>query len=166
MIRRAKILEIPDILAVAKACAAQMIHNGIFQWDEHYPSKEAFETDVDRNELYLLEIEASITGIITITTVEDEEYSSVKWLTRSGNSVYIHRLAVHPAHQRKGYGRMLMDYAETYARDNGFVSVRLDTFSRNIRNQEFYAQRGYQKLSDIYYPRQSDNPFHCYELVI
>ena len=53
--RAAKISEIPDILKITKACALQMSENGIHQWNEHYPSKTAFENDINRNELFVLD---------------------------------------------------------------------------------------------------------------
>jgi len=59
-----------------------------------------------------------------------------------------------------------MDFAETFARENMFDSIRLDTFSQNKRNQQFYERRGYQRLADIFFPNQSEHPFHCYELVL
>jgi len=165
MIRRAKILEIPDILGIAKACAKLMIKQGIYQWNEEYPSLRAFENDLSRNELYVLEINETICGMITITTLKDEEYSPVHWLTHDDNAIYIHRLAILPESQGKGFAQKLMDYGENLAKTQGFTSVRLDTFSQNKRNQKFYEQRGYQKLGDIYFPKQSRFPFHCYELV-
>jgi len=166
MIRRAKISEIPDIITICKACAAYMISNGIYQWNEYYPSALAFENDVERDELYVLEVEEKIIGTVVISTQIDEEYKPVEWLTENGNSVYIHRLSVNPQLQGKGYARQLMDFAENYARKNGFASVRLDTFSQNKRNQKFYETRGYQKLDTIYFPKQSEHPFYCYELVL
>lgn len=166
MIRLAKLSEIPDILALTKACAASMIQKGIYQWNEHYPSKEAFLKDIENGELYILEIDATVMGTIVISTHMDEEYVPIKWLTPNGNNIYIHRLAVHPKHQGKGYAQKLMDFAEDLARQNTFSSIRLDTFSQNKRNQKFYERRGYQKLGDIYFPKQSDYPFHCYELVL
>jgi len=96
----------------------------------------------------------------------DEEYKPIQWLTPNGNSTYIHRLSVHPDLQGKGLAQEMMDFAENYSRKNNFASVRLDTFSQNKRNQRFYEQRGYQKLGDIYFPKQSRHPFHCYELVL
>ena len=96
----------------------------------------------------------------------DEEYKTIPWLTPNGNSTYIHRLSVDPKLQGKGLAQQMMDFAENYSRDNNFISVRLDTFSQNKRNQRFYEQRGYQKLDDIYFPKQSKYPFHCYELVL
>jgi ribosomal protein S18 acetylase RimI-like enzyme len=75
-------------------------------------------------------------------------------------------LAVSPAFQKKGYARKLMDFAESFAKQNAAVSVRLDTFSQNKRNQRFYENRGYQRLGNIYFPKQSQHPFYCYELVL
>jgi len=73
---------------------------------------------------------------------------------------------VGPEYQGKGYARMLMNFAENYARDNRYISIRLDTFSQNKKNQKFYEQRGYQKLGNVYFPKQSNYPFYCYERVL
>ena len=166
MIRAAKISEIPDILNITKACALKMSENGIFQWNQHYPSKIAFEVDIGRNELYVLEIGTRIIGTIVISDFMDEEYKPIKWLAPTHKNIYIHRLAVHPVHQGKGYAQILMEYAENYAKNNTYNSIRLDTFSQNNRNQKFYEKRGYQKLESIYFPKQSEFPFFCYELLL
>jgi len=166
MIRHAKISEIDHILTITKACALKMQSNGIFQWNENYPNKAAFINDLDRNELYVKEHEGSVVGAIVVSTFMDEEYVPIEWLTPNGNSTYIHRLCVDPACQGKGFAQELMDFAEENSKAQGFASVRLDTFSQNKRNQRFYEQRGYQKLGDIFFPKQSGHPFHCYELVL
>lgn len=107
-----------------------------------------------------------ICGIIVMTTFMDQEYIPVHWLTQNNNNLYIHRLAVHPRVWGKGFGQKLMDFAEGYARLHNFASIRLDTFSQNKRNQRFYEKRGYQKLGNIYFPKQSKEPFFCYELIL
>lgn len=164
MIRKATIDDIDSIMQVTKACALFMISNNIFQWNEYYPTKAAFVKDVERNELYVIEIKQAILGCIVISTFMDEEYKPINWLTEH-NNIYIHRLAIHPDAQGKGYAQQLMNFAETYAKENNYNSVRLDTFSQNKRNQKFYEQRGYKRLGDIYFPKQSEFPFYCYELV-
>ena len=166
MIRLAKLSEIKDILRITQACAFKMQQEGIHQWNEHYPTERPFIKDAERSELYIKEHHGKIIGAITISTKMDEEYVPVTWLTPNGNSTYIHRLCVHPDNQGKGVAQELMNFAEDYSKDHGFVSVRLDTFSQNKRNQRFYEQRGYQKLEDIFFPKQSEHPFHCYELVL
>lgn len=167
MIRKAIEQDINSILKITKACAAFMIKNGIFQWNEHYPNYEAFKSDIERDELFVLEIDKNIVGNIIISTFMDEIYKPVKWLTPNNNNhIYIHRLAIHPSHQGKGYAQQLMDFAENYASKNKFISIRLDTFSQNPRNLKFYELRGYQKLEEIYFPKQSEYPFYCYELIL
>lgn len=166
MIRKATLNDIDQIMSITKACASFMIDKNIFQWNEHYPSRTAFENDVNRNELYVLEVENKVNGCVVISTLMDKEYVPIQWLTPNDNNIYIHRLAIHPNYQGKGLAQQLMGFAEIYAKENKFDSVRLDTFSQNTRNQKFYELRGYQKLSSIYFPKQSEHPFYCYELVL
>lgn len=165
MIRKATTLDIEPIIAMTKACAKAMIDKGIYQWNEHYPNSNAFNNDINRNELYVLEIDKNVYGSIVISTLMDKEYIPIKWITENKNNIYIHRLAVHPKYQGLGYAQQLMTFAEQFAIENNYNSIRLDTFSQNKRNQKFYELRGYKRLGDIYFPKQSKFPFHCYELV-
>jgi len=166
MIRKATLNDIDNILNITKACARSMITAQIFQWNEYYPNRAAFETDVKRNELYVLELKNTTLGCIVISTIMDNEYLPIQWLTPNKNNIYIHRLAIHPNYQGKGYAQLLMNYAETFSIENNYTSIRLDTFSQNLRNQKFYELRGYQKLGEIYFPKQSEHPFYCYELIL
>lgn len=166
MIRIAEEKDIQNILEITKACAKAMIANNIYQWNNHYPNKLAFQNDINRNELYVLEVEGTVKGTIVISTFMDSEYEPIEWLTLNENNIYIHRLAVHPNYQGKGNAQQLMDFAEQFAIDNNYSSIRLDTFSRNQKNQKFYELRGYKRLGDIHFPKQSKFPFHCYELVL
>ncbi|WP_418604579.1 GNAT family N-acetyltransferase [Hwangdonia sp.] len=166
MIRKATLKDIGRIIEITKACAVFMIDKDIYQWNEHYPNKAAFENDVSRNELYVIEENKTVIGCVVVSTFMDEEYIPITWLTENNRNVYIHRLAVHPKYQGKGYAQKLMDFAENIAIENNYTSIRLDTFSQNKRNQKFYELRGYKKLGNIYFPKQSDFPFYCYELVL
>lgn len=165
-IRSATLADIDQLLLLTKACAKQMIINNIFQWNENYPNRSAFETDVDRKELFVIWEHSEIIGCIVISTFMDEEYKTVDWETPNDSNLYIHRLAVHPKAQGKGYAQQLMQFAENYAIENNYHSIRLDTFSKNLRNQKFYELRGYKKLGNIYFPKQSVYPFYCYEYVL
>lgn len=163
MIRLAKSEEITGILNLTQVCANHMITNGIFQWNKLYPSKKNFQNDMSKNELYVYILKEKLIGIITITPKIDSEYINVKWLSPNTKNLYVHRLAVYPKYQGKGYAQKLMDFAENFALENHFVSIRLDTFSLNKRNQAFYEKRGYTKLDSIFFPDQSKSPFYCYE---
>ena len=165
MIRLAKKEEILQLLAITRACAENMISRNIFQWNDEYPSRTVFKEDVLRKELYVLTFEEKIIGCIVLTTKMDKEYLPVKWLSPNKNNLYIHRLAIHPSFQGKGLAQKLMDFAEDFAIKNNYSSIRLDTFSKNGRNQKFYELRGYKRLGTIHFPKQSKFPFYCYERI-
>ncbi len=165
MIRKALFSDLDAICQLTRTCAKAMIANGIYQWNEHYPTRERFQKDIELEELYVFE-ELSIRGIMVLTEQIDEEYIPIKWLTQNKNNIYVHRLAVDPTYWGQGYAQQLMDFAEDYAKKNQYQSVRLDTFSQNKRNQKFYETRGYKRLGEIFFPKQSKHPFYCYELPI
>lgn len=165
-IKKALIKDIEELYSITKSCAKQMIEKDIFQWSEYYPSKEVLENDIALQQIWKLTENRIIVGIIVLTEIEDKEYKKVQWFTKNGKNLYIHRLAVHPNFQGKGYAQKLMAFAENYAKRNKYNSIRLDTFSRNNRNQIFYEKRKYTRLESIYFPNQSEHPFYCYELVL
>jgi len=165
-IELAEINDINDIMKMIHNCANDLISKNIFQWNEKYPSRDIFLSDIEKKNLFILKNNSGIIGCIALSHEKDIEYTDVKWLTKDDKNLYLHRLAVDPKFQKKGIGKLLMDFAEDYARNNKFISVRLDTFSKNERNNRFYKSRKYTKLDDVYFPNQSEFPFHCYEKIL
>lgn len=172
MITSAKLSQLPQIVILTRACAIKMQEEGIYQWSENYPNQDILEKDIERGELFVFsEISASegveeIMGCIVISKELDEVYKPVEWLTENSNHYYIHRLAVHPKYQGRGIARGMMEYAENLGVQNKMISIRLDTFSKNLRNMKFYESRGYNRLGEIFFPNQSEFPFYCYELIL
>ena len=165
-IEKAVINDLEKLYAITKSCANHMIEQGIFQWSNCYPSKEILQLDIELQQIWKLVETNNIIGIVVLTEIEDREYKTVKWLTNGSRNLYIHRLAVDPNFQGNGYAQKLMYFAESYAKKHHYHAIRLDTFSQNKRNQEFYEKRNYVKLESIYFPKQSELPFYCYEKVL
>ena len=165
-IELAKTTDLDGVMKVIRACSADLISKKIFQWSEKYPNSEVFKNDIDKNTLFVTKHQSKIIGCVALCSNKDLEYKNVKWLTEDNKNLYIHRLAVDPNFQKKGIGKSLMDFAEEYAKKNQFKTVRLDTFSQNKRNNKFYKSREYVKLDDVFFPMQSEYPFHCYEKII
>ena len=78
MIRLAKLSEIEEIIKITTACAAKMISENIYQWNEHYPNPEAFLKDVERDELYVLIADENVIGCITITSEKEPDCSGAR----------------------------------------------------------------------------------------
>ena len=158
--------ELDRVKEIAEACAKNMIENNIFQWNDKYPSREIFKEDIKNKSLYVSKINQEVVGCIMFSSRKDDVYKTVNWITKDEYNLYIHRLAVHPIFQKRGIARKMMDFAEDFAKSNNYISIRLDTFSQNPRNNKFYKSRGYKKLDDVYFPKQSEFPFHCYEKLV
>ena len=60
MIRKGTKQDIASIMEITKACAKVMNAKEIYQWNEHYPNPTAFIKDVERGELYILEINDTV----------------------------------------------------------------------------------------------------------
>ena len=158
--------QLDRVKEIAEACAKNMIENNIFQWNDKYPSREIFKEDIKNKSLYVSKINQEVVGCIMFSSSKDDVYRTVNWITEDEHNLYIHRLAVHPIFQKRGIARKMMDFAEDFAKSNNYISIRLDTFSQNLRNNKFYKARGYNKLDDVYFPKQSEFPFHCYEKLV
>lgn len=166
MIRLGRIEDLEQIKLLTEACAVALQERGIFQWNEHYPSRERLQEDLERQELFVLEERDTIAGIVVLTSEKDEVYEPIDWLTPDGKNLYVHRLATLPSTWGQGGGRQLMDFAEQNAQSEQMDSIRLDTFSQNKRNQKFYEARGYRRLGEIFFPDKSSFPFFCYEKLL
>ena len=89
MIRKAKASEIIQLVAVTKLCAAHLISKNIYQWNQHYPNIKAFEQDYNRGELYVLYVQDTLVGCITISSKKDPEYDAISWGTQDTKQYYI-----------------------------------------------------------------------------
>ena len=124
MIRLAQKNDLNRILQITSLCAREMCSRNVFQWNEHYPDRQSFVSDINSSELYVYCIKDKVVGCISICTFMDEVYKQVSWKTTGNNSIYIHRLAVDPEFQKKGIGNKLMDFAEKKSKLAGIAKTQ------------------------------------------
>jgi ribosomal protein S18 acetylase RimI-like enzyme len=166
MVRKALVQDIPNIKKITEACAQHMIDQGIYQWNKNYPSLEVLTKDVKANNVYVYLLEQEIIATVMFSMEMDDFYRKIDWLTQDAKQLYVHRLAVHPAYQGQGIARGLMDFGEALAKEKECLSIRLDTFSQNPRNNRFYKARQYQQVGQVFFAQKSEHPFYCYEKVL
>lgn len=165
--RNANIDEVGAILSLYRRCNAHLFSLGIEQWTDDYPSNEIVESDVLLNSLYVLTKDEEIIGCITLNEQQDKAYQDLKWLTSdTSKNLVVHRLAVVPKYQRKGYAKLIMKFAEKLALQNNFVSIRLDTYSKNKMNQQFYEKLDYKKVGEVYLTHKNNFPYCCFEKLL
>ena len=140
----------------------ELERNGLYQWSDNYPTISIIDSDLRKGALYTLKNGNEIIGAINISEEQEKEYQLVRWKFDNSKVLVIHRLVVNPRHQRKGYGQKLMDFAENFAIDKGFSSIRLDAYSQNSRVLDFYKKRNYFKRGEVFFPER-EYSFHCME---
>lgn len=164
MIEPGKISEIETIIALTRACGKHLRENGIDQWDENYPDLESIKKDIQTKTLFTYKVKDEIVGIVVLNETQDKEYAEINWRTPlDSKNIVVHRLAVLPNYQGQGIARKIMNFAEEFAVKNKYDSIRLDTFSQNPRNQNFYLKRGYTELGSVFLKYKKEHPYICYE---
>lgn len=83
------------------------------------------------------------------------------YFTPADKPLYLTGMAVHPTHQRKGIGRLLMKEAEETARAWPAGAIRLDAFDAAAGAGPFYAKCGYREVARVVYKK---DPLVYFEL--
>jgi ribosomal protein S18 acetylase RimI-like enzyme len=71
----------------------------------------------------------------------------VCWITDDGRRLYLHHMAVAPEHQGRGYARMLMEKALSWARERR-LQMKLEVHMDNERAVRLYQSFGFTRLGD------------------
>jgi ribosomal protein S18 acetylase RimI-like enzyme len=164
-ISKATLSQLDEIMTLLSEVVSEMNENGIDQWGPDHPTREMFLNHISDGTLQILSDGNSIIGFIKITNEQDKEYLDVPWEDSNGNSLVIHRLAIRPNFQARGLAKMLMEFAEKYATENNYTSIRVDTYCKNYRALQLYEKCGYEYRGIIHFP-QRNLPYLCFEKIL
>ncbi|MDT3428376.1 ribosomal protein S18 acetylase RimI-like enzyme [Paenibacillus forsythiae] len=156
-IRKGKMEELEPIMELIAECVRVMREGGSDQWDETYPNAEVITGDIGRGTLYVFEEDGGLAGIIVLDENQAEQYGEIDWAQTEGPFLMMHRLAVHPKVQGKGIARRLIAFAESFAAEQGYKSIRMDTYSRNLKALELYRSLGYEIRGEVRFPGRIAN---------
>jgi ribosomal protein S18 acetylase RimI-like enzyme len=155
--------EIDPIMSLIKDAIQKMEREGIHQWDEIYPTNEIFSADIAAGSLFAAGMENGIAGIMVLNDEQSQEYNSLSWSDDHGKPLIMHRLCVNPVFQRQRIATKLMQFAEDYARENKYSSIRLDAFINNKISVGLYYSLGYQSTGIVQFRK---GEIYCYEKVL
>lgn len=161
--RLANISEIEKIYSLYSNSISNMISQGIFQWDEIYPDKEVLIGDIEKKHMYIFLNEEEIVSVVVLNNEQDKEYDSADWNYPNENVAVIHRLCVHVNFQGKGVGTKTMLLAESILKNNGYKSIRLDTFFQNSYALRLYDKLNYFRVGQVEFRK---GIFYLYEKVL
>ena len=165
IIRKANKTDLKNIMKMYKSCVTGMLENGINQWDDTYPNTEIISEDLNVGTYYVAEIDGTIIGGVNIDKNQDNTYLTLDWEDKSDSFLVVHRLGVKEEFWNKKIGKYLMLFTENLVIEKGLKSIRLDTYSGNLKAMEFYRRLGYSELGTIDLKPDKDK-YYCFEKII
>jgi len=156
---------ISPLFKIYQDCKSFLDAKGIFQWTDTYPNIEIVKKDVENKETFILIDRNQLVGVVVLNEQQDQQYTKIAWKFNDKKVLVVHRLAINPDQQGKGYARKLMDFAEDYAAKNNYTAIRLDAFRPHERVIQFYLKRNYQIRGETFFPGRTQ-PFYCMEKAI
>lgn len=95
------------------------------------PSREMIETYINDCELFVIDEDGGIFGVITILQL--------------GPTVWdIKNVSVDEAHRHKGFGRALIEHAWRWAREQGCITIYIRTANASIDQFALYQKMGFR----------------------
>ena len=165
IIRKATIADLDGIMLMYNSCVKGMIENGIDQWDETYPNAEFITEDIISKTYYIAIENGIVIGGINIDENQDDTYLTIDWADKTNQFLVVHRLAVVEEKWGDGIGKELMLFVEEVVVEEGYQSIRLDTYSGNPKAMEFYIRLGYAELGSIDLKPDKEK-YYCFEKII
>lgn len=115
--------------------------------------------DIENEEGFIYEEEGEVLAYMALNELCDEEYNDISWTTPEP-FIVIHRLFVKPDAQGKGISSTMIRYAEQYAMEHQYLSIRFDAFSLNDTANAVYLKKGYELAGTVHFRK---GIFNCYE---
>ena len=162
LIRLARTSDLPQLMTLVRHVIPLMRAEGIYQWDETYPTEKDFAADINLGQLWIADIDGALAGIVAITQDQYPEYVQAG-LDISEQAMVAHRLAVDPAYRGLGVAFALMQQVETVARQKGIAILRVDTNTQNPATQRLLPKLGYTFAGEMDLSFRPGLRFFCYE---
>lgn len=164
----AKMTDYEEIMSLYLAATRAMNEKGIEQWFEgFYPPADQLRTDLLFGTCFAMKDETG--KIVAVVTLDDEvmgDYHLLQWQFADEAPLIVHRLAVLPSVQGQGIAKKMMAFAETFALENGFETIRLDAYLGNPAALHLYESLGYTRAEGTIRYEQRPQPFVGFEKVL
>lgn len=159
IIRLAEQDELSELEYIYFEAMMEMHRRDIPQWSQDYPAC-LLPGDIQRQELFVIEDDHLVVGALVLNQTMDEWLEPIPFTP--ANAYYIHRLAIDPIRQGRGYARMLMEWAHMAAQTHGGTAMRLDTNALNIPALRLYEKLGYRQVGSF---EESGGTYIAHELL-
>ncbi|KXB68491.1 GNAT family N-acetyltransferase [Peptoniphilus sp. DNF00840] len=125
---------------------------GLDQWQgKDKPNLDNFEELINNKNIFVLEDVGKVVSTVIIYDYDIDYENNLDGTWQSPKSyVALHRIGTLESQGKKGYGRKIIELAESYARENNFKSVRIDTHRGNKTMQGLLKSLNYEYVGLVY----------------
>lgn len=145
-----RLAETADVNDIHRISSVLTLHIPGFKWDQ----KDYIEQQVAKGNYYVLELEGKAVAIIS-TFVE-----SKRGFFGASKTGFIDALAVEPARQKSGLGKLLIEFAIGHAKENGATSLIVESFEQ-YGLLDYYPNRGFKKVATRKF---NSFPYHVFKM--
>jgi ribosomal protein S18 acetylase RimI-like enzyme len=143
-VRVASRTDVPQVVALLTEAATWARDRGVARWWP-IPFPEAWvETGVQQGGTWVLELGGALVGTFELRS-EDPRM----WGPQPPVAGYVHRLAVKRSFAGRGFGRYLLDRAESEVRGWGRSKLRLDCLATNDGLVAYYRAQGFREVGRV-----------------
>lgn len=152
--------DLEDIFRLFEHSIEYQERNGYPSWRNY--DRTAVIRDVESGNQYKVLIDATLALVFTVR-YHDKDI----WGERDlGTSVYLHRIVVNPAFKGRRLFGTVLDWSIEHARQKGFDTVRLDTWTNNPPLIAYYSGFGFNVIDSVITPDSPELPAHNRKLAL
>lgn len=125
---------------------------GLDQWQgKDKPNLDNFKELIYNKNIFVLEDVGKVVSTVIIYDFDIDYENNLDGTWQSPKPyVALHRIGTLESQGKKGYGRRLIQLAESYAKENNFKSVRIDTHRGNKTMQGLLKSLNYEYVGLVY----------------
>ncbi|MBE6616675.1 MAG: GNAT family N-acetyltransferase [Ruminococcaceae bacterium] len=150
-----------DVPSVSKIY--DIVRGGEFcVWNENYPTMDDARRDFEAGCLYVLLKDGEIIGCASVEPVAEDDDLPF-WRVNDGTHREISRIAIAPAHQGRGYARVMVELLTNELKNQGVTSIHLLAAKVNRPAVNTYRKLGYDFIGECY--RYGADYFVCEKVI-
>ncbi|MBC8584418.1 GNAT family N-acetyltransferase [Youxingia wuxianensis] len=143
--RLAQKTDLPKMMAMIDTAKISLKAAGVDQWQKGYPDGEVLLSDFTQQVSWVAVQDGEPVGMITILSGIEPCYHTIydgAWLNDEPY-LSLHRVCVDGARKGQGIAGFLFSQAEEIARQQGIISLRVDTHPENVPMNRAVKKAGY-----------------------
>lgn len=156
---KAKPIELVEAYYLLKIHLREMNSRDWLYWNLTF---DLLRKEIENGTVFLYKADYLSLGFIILSPEASEEYQNLPWNAKSKKPLFVRYLIEHPIWRKLGIANHLLKFAEEFAKDQGYNSVRLDAYGINLEIISLFTNANYQKTGQIQTPSQKI-PFICFE---